>query len=48
MEEEYYSINEICRKFKISHSTILSRVHKKEPKINTYFDFQLSDPSSLI
>ncbi len=30
MEEEYYSINEICRKFKISHSTIYRKIKSGE------------------
>ncbi len=30
MEEEYYSINEICRKFKISHSTIYKKIKSRE------------------
>lgn len=30
MDEEYYSINEICQKFKISHSTIYKKIKSRE------------------
>ncbi len=30
MEEEYYSINEVCQKFKISHSTIYKKIKNRE------------------
>ena len=30
MDEEYYSINEICQKFKISHSTVYKKIKSRE------------------
>lgn len=30
MDEEYYSINEVCQKFKISHSTIYRKIKGHE------------------
>ncbi len=30
IEEEYFSINEICQKFKISHSTIYKKIKTGE------------------
>lgn len=30
MEEEYYSINELCQMLKISHSTIYKKIKEKE------------------
>ncbi len=30
MDEEYYSINEICQKFKMSHSTVYKKIKSRE------------------
>lgn len=30
MEEEYFSVNEVCLKFKLSHSTIYKKIKNNE------------------